>query len=507
MNLGMDNIKSNIFKTYRSTTLFVFLFITAYAPLSIFLQPAGQRKLEASNLYAGLFALAVSIVIIIFPKFKMTTDTKIIVLSYVFLAGVAMITLSAYSTNVLLYANLMLAFVPLVLLHSNLHYLIYNGLMLAVFYMTVFTGTSRYNSIEDVRVALGHAAIPMKVTILVIFVISIIVTYFIRSSVKRIFAELGVSLEESDRLAQKRKEASDQLIRSVQKTEQKFVELAAATDFLKDMSGQVGTAVEEISKGSYTQTVSLEDAVTSMNTLGELIGSITTTMNQLSQGAKENEILNSENTATMKELEQTLKGSVQLNQEVIKTIDGMVDEFTRVITVMGKIGDIAEQTNLLSLNAAIESARAGEAGRGFAVVANEIRKLAEETAGSTATANEIIEGIDVNVALTKETMEKLVNQTQNTGNIVEKTASNINKTLSYLRTSAQSLLKANEQTGKLELMKQETQDSLNSIASVAQEYSATTEEVNASVSRMIEEIERVAISSKDIQEEFAKLAK
>lgn len=63
------------------------------------------------------------------------------------------------------------------------------------------------------------------------------------------------------------------------------------------------------------------------------------------------------------------------------------------------INEIAIQTNILSLNASIESAKAGESGKGFKVVAEEIRLLAER---SRKAATEII-------SLTKETATMVEN--------------------------------------------------------------------------------------------------
>lgn len=59
--------------------------------------------------------------------------------------------------------------------------------------------------------------------------------------------------------------------------------------------------------------------------------------------------------------------------------------------LVGVIDEIALQTNMLALNAGIEAARAGQAGAGFAVIAQDVRALAQRTAGEARQIRTLLE--------------------------------------------------------------------------------------------------------------------
>ena len=93
-------------------------------------------------------------------------------------------------------------------------------------------------------------------------------------------------------------------------------------------------------------------------------------------------------------------------------------ELNNVTTILETIRVISQKTNLLSLNAAIESARAGEAGRGFAVVANEVRQLAGKTHESTALIEQLIDQLNKSSDVALVSMENSAKLVTSSGSLV-----------------------------------------------------------------------------------------
>jgi len=127
----------------------------------------------------------------------------------------------------------------------------------------------------------------------------------------------------------------------------------------------------------------------------------------------------------------SLVGEVQGNAQMI---EHLAEESATIGGVLTVIRSIADQTNLLALNAAIEAARAGEMGRGFAVVAEEVRSLAQRTAGATAEIQTLIAGLQTAARQSVEGMRAQVEHAEATAHQAQAADGALDKIVGAIQT-------------------------------------------------------------------------
>lgn len=171
-----------------------------------------------------------------------------------------------------------------------------------------------------------------------------------------------------------------------------------ALDTLRAVAQSNGDNAENIANQT-VMTGNIQQMIVSANDDAEKMAKAAgDSLRLVSDGRKAIEELNDKSTAI-----------TESNAEIMQSINDFVSSAVAVRGITDKINGISSQTNLLSLNASIESARAGEAGRGFAVVADEIRGLADETQALTGEISGIVQRLENDAKKARDTVGGVVN--------------------------------------------------------------------------------------------------
>lgn len=269
---------------------------------------------------------------------------------------------------------------------------------------------------------------------------------------------------------------------------------------ISDSINDTNMAVTEMAKG--TQSLASETEVVSekVRSLGDVIdveknemGKLETSvdvMMKYSDGASESikklyEITGITNEAIRTVSEQT----AQTNESAIH-----INKMVEIIKSM------ASQTNLLSLNASIESARAGEAGRGFAVVAEEIRKLAEESADSAAEIETVVRELTQNSEISINRMQEVTTNVSEQQEQLKETQDAFNILYEEINLVDDVAKEISRQTEVLNDLRIVVADSVSNLGSVVEENSASAEETSSGMQVVADSIDECNRDTKRLVE-------
>ena len=192
--------------------------------------------------------------------------------------------------------------------------------------------------------------------------------------------------------------------------------IAESTEGLREGSITIARDSSEVSN-------SCNDVKNRIEEAHSQIASLNNEVRQFETGLVEN----ATNVSTMHQQIDTVDSLISESGIIFRTMETQMDE---IVGVAKQISDISFKLTILSLNAAVESARAGSYGVGFDVIAGEMRELSETSGRFAAKVGDVVKELQVRVSETSTKFidsEKALTETQETMNELVTSFQTLNK--------------------------------------------------------------------------------
>lgn len=274
--------------------------------------------------------------------------------------------------------------------------------------------------------------------------------------------------------------------------------MAQSVDETLNTVEQVEKAVNEIAEGATSQAQETQTATEQIIVMGNMIEATDVEVEELRENARKMRSAGEqamEILSALGEVNQQTKDAIGV---IAKQTDVTNESAMKIKTAVDIITDIAEETNLLSLNAAIEAARAGEQGRGFAVVAGQIQKLAEQSNESAQQITGIIELLIQETQRSVQTMSDVKTVIEKQDENVTLTEKAFDDVKDGIAQSIEGIRAIARRTKELDQARIKVVDVVQNLTAIAQENAASTEETSASATEMSAIMESIDSSARSL---------
>lgn len=263
-------------------------------------------------------------------------------------------------------------------------------------------------------------------------------------------------------------------------------DLRASAGSLNSSSGELASTSQQLATSSEEMAAQSRTVASTGEELSVSLAGMATTAETLSNDSNSVAAGIEEMTATIREVAQNCARESEIARQADEKATTTKEQMNRlgesakeIGSVVDLINSIAEQTNLLALNATIEAASAGEAGKGFAVVANEVKALAQQTAGATDKIANLVREIQTNANSSMSSMAEVSSIINEVNSIASSIAAAVEEQSVTSNEMAQTMGKVSGNTHDLASSVAESATGANEVSSNVQGINQAASDVAA----------------------------